>query len=73
MLRQLEALTNNHTPPADACTSWHALYAGTRKLVDDVKAKVKYDLFYIENASWRFDLKILLNTLYVMILRKGHA
>ena len=24
------------TPPADACTSWHALYAGTRKLVDDV-------------------------------------
>jgi regulator of cell morphogenesis and NO signaling len=35
-LRQLEALTHNHTPPADACTSWHALYAGTRKLVDDV-------------------------------------
>jgi regulator of cell morphogenesis and NO signaling len=35
-LRQLEALTRNHTPPADACTSWQALYAGTRKLVDDV-------------------------------------
>jgi regulator of cell morphogenesis and NO signaling len=35
-LRQLEALTRNHRPPADACTSWHALYAGTRKLVDDV-------------------------------------
>jgi regulator of cell morphogenesis and NO signaling len=35
-LRQLEALTNNHSPPADACTSWHALYVGTRKLVDDV-------------------------------------
>jgi len=35
-LRQLEALTRNHTPPADACTSWHALYAGTRKLTDDV-------------------------------------
>ena len=35
-LRQLEALTRNHTPPVDACTSWHALYAGTRKLVDDV-------------------------------------
>ena len=35
-LRQLEAMTNHHTPPADACTSWHALYAGTRKLVDDV-------------------------------------
>jgi regulator of cell morphogenesis and NO signaling len=35
-LRQLEALTRNHTPPADACTTWTALYAGTRKLVDDV-------------------------------------
>jgi len=35
-LRQLEALTRNFTPPADACTSWTALYAGVRKLVDDV-------------------------------------
>lgn len=35
-LRQLDALTRDHTPPADACNSWRALYAGTRKLVDDV-------------------------------------
>jgi len=35
-LRQLEELTRDHTPPADACTTWRALYAGTRKLVDDV-------------------------------------
>lgn len=35
-LRQLEAMTHDHTPPADACTTWRALYAGTRKLVDDV-------------------------------------
>jgi regulator of cell morphogenesis and NO signaling len=35
-LRRLEALTHDHTPPADACASWLALYAGTRKLVDDV-------------------------------------
>lgn len=35
-LRRLEAITRDHTPPADACTSWRALYAGTRKLVDDV-------------------------------------
>ena len=35
-LRQLEELTRDHTPPADACTTWCALYAGTRKLVDDV-------------------------------------
>jgi len=35
-LRQLETLTRRHTVPADACTTWVALYAGTRKLVDDV-------------------------------------
>jgi regulator of cell morphogenesis and NO signaling len=35
-LRQLEELTHDHTPPADACNTWRALYAGTRKLVDDV-------------------------------------
>jgi regulator of cell morphogenesis and NO signaling len=35
-LRQLEEMTRHHTPPADACTSWQVLYAGTRKLVDDV-------------------------------------
>jgi regulator of cell morphogenesis and NO signaling len=35
-LRQLELLTHGHVPPADACTTWQALYAGTSKLVDDV-------------------------------------
>ena len=35
-LRQLEELTRDHTPPADACNTWRALYVGTRKLVDDV-------------------------------------
>jgi regulator of cell morphogenesis and NO signaling len=35
-LRRLEALTHDSVPPVDACSSWIALYAGTRKLVDDV-------------------------------------
>ncbi len=35
-LRALEAITDDFTPPADACTTWRALYAGTRKLTDDV-------------------------------------
>ena len=32
----LEQLTNDFTPPPEACTTWRALYAGARKLADDV-------------------------------------
>ncbi|MFN4309562.1 MAG: iron-sulfur cluster repair protein YtfE [Ferrovibrio sp.] len=35
-LRLIEALTDGGVPPEGACTTWRALYAGTRKLVDDV-------------------------------------
>lgn len=36
MLRQLESLTAGCAPPADAHRSWRALYAGLRKLSDDL-------------------------------------
>ncbi|WP_270936945.1 iron-sulfur cluster repair protein YtfE [Falsiroseomonas oryzae] len=35
-LREIEALTQGHVPPAGACNSWRALYAGTRKFADDL-------------------------------------
>ena len=35
-LRALEAITDDFTPPADACTTWRALYAGARKLGGDL-------------------------------------
>jgi len=35
-LRALEALTDGGVPPAGACNTWRALYAGTRKLTEDV-------------------------------------
>lgn len=35
-LRVLETLTNDFTPPDDACPTWRALYAGAKKLSDDL-------------------------------------
>lgn len=35
-LAQLEALTNNITPPAGACNTWRALYAGLAQLKEDL-------------------------------------
>lgn len=35
-LHELEQLTRGFQPPPDACASWKALYAGTKKLSDDL-------------------------------------
>lgn len=39
-LEQLEQLTHDCIAPNEACASWRALYAGVRKLVDDVREHV---------------------------------
>ncbi|MEM1093412.1 MAG: sugar transferase [Bacteroidota bacterium] len=39
--------------------------------LEDVKQKVKYDLFYIENMSLRMDLKILLSTIRTALKGSG--
>lgn len=54
-------------------TGWAQIKYRYDQSVEDVRTKLKYDLFYIENMSWRMDLKILFNTLYVMLRGKGHA
>ncbi|MBI3578169.1 MAG: sugar transferase [Ignavibacteriales bacterium] len=54
-------------------TGWAQVKHKYDESIEDVKTKLKYDLFYIENISWRMDLKILFNTFYVMISGKGHT
>ena len=53
-------------------TGWAQIKQGYDRSIEDVKSKVKYDLFYIENMSFRMDIKILLYTFYVMLTGRGH-
>jgi len=53
-------------------TGWAQIKQGYDTSIDDVRSKVRYDLFYIENMSFRMDLKILLMTIYTMIAGKGN-
>ena len=53
-------------------TGWAQVKHKYDETLEDVKKKVRYDLFYIENMSLRMDFKILLNTVYVMLMGRGH-
>lgn len=53
-------------------TGWAQVKGEYDQSLEHVRQKLEYDLFYLENMSLRMDLKIILNTLYVMIAGKGH-
>ncbi|MFQ5823197.1 MAG: undecaprenyl-phosphate glucose phosphotransferase [bacterium] len=53
-------------------TGWAQIKGEYDTSIENVKTKLQYDLFYLENMSLRMDLKILLNTIYVMFMGKGH-
>lgn len=52
-------------------TGWAQIKGGYDTTFENVKIKLQYDLFYLENMSLRMDLKILLNTIYVMLRGRG--
>ena len=53
-------------------TGWAQVKHKYDETIEDVKIKLRYDLFYIENMSIRMDFKILLRTVYVVLFGKGH-
>lgn len=54
-------------------TGWAQVKFKYDESVDDVRTKLRYDLFYIENISLSMDVKILLQTLFNIFAAKGHA
>lgn len=53
-------------------TGWAQVKHKYDETVEDVKIKLRYDLFYIENMSLRMDFKILFRTVFVVLFGKGH-
>lgn len=53
-------------------TGWAQVKHKYDETVEDVKIKLRYDLFYIENMSLRMDFKILFRTIFVVIFARGH-
>jgi lipopolysaccharide/colanic/teichoic acid biosynthesis glycosyltransferase len=53
-------------------TGWAQVKHKYDESIDDVRKKVEYDLYYIENISLRMDFKILINTVAHMLLWRGH-
>lgn len=53
-------------------TGWAQVKHKYDESIEDVKIKLRYDLFYIENISLRMDFKILFRTVFVVLFARGH-
>lgn len=53
-------------------TGWGQIKHKYDSSLEDVKTKLQYDFYYIENMSLKLDFKIMINTIVVILLMKGH-
>lgn len=52
-------------------TGWAQIKHPPDEKIEDVREKLKYDFYYIENLTWNLDMKIALSTIWVII--SGHG
>jgi len=52
-------------------TGWAQVKGDYDTSIENVKEKLQYDLYYIENMSLRMDIRIMLYTIFVMMRFKG--
>ncbi len=53
-------------------TGWAQVKHKYDENIEDVRTKLQFDLFYIENMSLKTDIKILFRTVFVVLFGKGH-
>jgi len=53
-------------------TGWAQVMHGYAASVDESREKLRYDLYYVKNMSIMLDLLIILKTIRVVLLFKGH-
>jgi len=53
-------------------TGWAQVKGRYDETIEDVKTKLEFDLYYLENMSLRMDLKIVLSTVAIVLGGKGH-
>ena len=52
-------------------TGWSQIKHPYDQDIEDVRQKLKYDFYYIENLSFSLDLKIMVSTIWVMLSGEG--
>jgi len=70
-LREIYPLYTRRLRVRPGITGWAQVKGEYDTSLEQVREKLEYDLFYLENMSLRMDLKIILQTVYVMLRGKG--